>query len=366
MTGIWPDGLEDGRVHVPVSARNASALFRFATQVFLGLIFSAAASYAGEPPRSVPRAPAFATTGPEWPMPGLNPALTRYSGLDQITKQSVAGLQPVTTFSTGMNKGHEAAPLVVGDTMYFVTPFPNLVYALDLTQPGAPLKWKYRAEAVRRPRRAWPAATWSTAARPTPTAGSSSTRSTARPSRSTRDSGKELWRTKLGDINKGETITMAPLVVKDKVLVGNSGGEFGVRGWLTALDAATGKIAWRAYSTGPDSDVLIGPDFKPFYAQDQGKDLGVTHAGPATRGRSAAARSGAGSRYDPGAQPDLLRHRAIPARGTPTSAPATTSGPPASSRAMPTPGRRAGSTSSARTTCTTTTASTRTSCSTCR
>ncbi len=69
---------------------------------------------------------------------------------------------------------------------------------------------------------------------------------------------------------------MAPLVVKGKVLVGNSGGEFGVRGWLTALDAATGKIAWKAFSTGPDADVLIGPDFKPFYAMDRGKDLGVT------------------------------------------------------------------------------------------
>jgi glucose dehydrogenase len=75
--------------------------------------------------------------------------------------------------------------------------------------------------------------------------------------------GHELWRTQLGDISRGESMTMAPLVVKDKVLVGNSGGEFGVRGWLTALDARTGKQAWRAYSTGPDSDVLIGPDFKP-------------------------------------------------------------------------------------------------------
>jgi outer membrane protein assembly factor BamB len=45
---------------------------------------------------------------------------------------------------------------------------------------------------------------------------------------------------------------MAPLVVKDKVLVGNSGSELGVRGWLTALDTRTGRIAWRAYSTGPD------------------------------------------------------------------------------------------------------------------
>lgn len=67
---------------------------------------------------------------------------------------------------------------------------------------------------------------------------------------------------------------MAPLVVKNKVLVGNSGGELGVRGWLTAVDALTGKIAWRAFSTGPDSDCLIGPDFKPFYKSEQGKELG--------------------------------------------------------------------------------------------
>jgi PQQ-dependent dehydrogenase (methanol/ethanol family) len=87
--------------------------------------------------------------------------------------------------------------------------------------------------------------------------------------------GKELWRTRLGEIRKGETITMSPLVVGDKVLVGDSGGEMGVRGWLTALDAATGKIAWRAYTTGPDKDVLIGPNFKPFYPQDRGTDLGV-------------------------------------------------------------------------------------------
>jgi lanthanide-dependent methanol dehydrogenase len=60
------------------------------------------------------------------------------------------------------------------------------------------------------------------------------------------------------------------------VLVGNSGGEMGVRGWLTALDAATGRIAWRAYSTGPDTEVRIGPAFKPFYAHDRGRDLGVS------------------------------------------------------------------------------------------
>src|SRR5437764_2358602 len=87
--------------------------------------------------------------------------------------------------------------------------------------------------------------------------------------------GTEVWRTKLGDINRGESITMAPLVVKNKVIVGNSGGEFGIRGWLTALDTKTGKVAWRAYHTGPDKDVLIGPNFHPYYPQDRGQDLGV-------------------------------------------------------------------------------------------
>jgi len=68
---------------------------------------------------------------------------------------------------------------------------------------------------------------------------------------------------------------MAPLVADGKVLVGNSGGEMGVRGWIAALDEGSGKLAWRAFNTGPDKDVLIGPDFKPFYAMDRGKDLGV-------------------------------------------------------------------------------------------
>ena len=87
--------------------------------------------------------------------------------------------------------------------------------------------------------------------------------------------GKELWRYRSGDIRAGETRTMAPLVVKGRVLIGNSGGEYGVRGWLVALDAQKGKELWRAYSTGPDRDVLIGPDYKPFYAKDRGADLGV-------------------------------------------------------------------------------------------
>ena len=84
-----------------------------------------------------------------------------------------------------------------------------------------------------------------------------------------------MWRTKLDDVNKGSTMTMAPLVVKDKVIVGNSGGEMGVWGWAAALDVKTGKEIWRARNTGPDKDVLIGPDFKPFYGWMRGTDMGV-------------------------------------------------------------------------------------------
>ncbi|HET9955852.1 MAG TPA: PQQ-binding-like beta-propeller repeat protein, partial [Polyangiaceae bacterium] len=61
----------------------------------------------------------------------------------------------------------------------------------------------------------------------------------------------------------------------NKVLVGNSGGELGVRGWLLALDLDDGHEVWRAYHTGPDQDVRIGPEFKPFYEKDRGPDLGV-------------------------------------------------------------------------------------------
>jgi PQQ-dependent dehydrogenase (methanol/ethanol family) len=88
--------------------------------------------------------------------------------------------------------------------------------------------------------------------------------------------GRQVWNTKVGDINIGETMTMAPLVVKGRVLVGNAGGEMGVRGWLKALDERSGAVVWTAYHTGPDTDVLIGPGFSPYYQKDRGTDLGVS------------------------------------------------------------------------------------------
>jgi lanthanide-dependent methanol dehydrogenase len=210
----------------------------------------------------------------QWPMPAGNYANTRFSPLQEVTPTNVGSLKLSFSFSTGLLRGHEAAPIVTSDTMYIVTPYPNVLFALDLTKPGAPVKWQFEPK----PR----ASSQGVACCDTVNRGAAY--DSGRVFFNTLDGqtiavdandGHELWRTQLGDITKGESMTMAPLVVKGKVLVGNSGGEFGVRGWLTALDANTGKQAWRAYSTGPDAEVLIGPDFKPFYPQERGADLGV-------------------------------------------------------------------------------------------
>lgn len=225
---------------------------------------------AGAPPAIASRA---AEDG-QWLMAAKDYANTRFSGLQQITASNASRLQVAWTFSTGLNRGHEAAPLIVGGTMYIVTPFPNDLFALDLTQPGAPAKWVYRPQPS--------ASAQGVACCDVVNRGAAY--ADGRIFYNTLDNhtvavdaetGRQVWKTKLGEINRGESMTMAPVVVKGKVLVGNSGGEFGVRGWLTALDAATGRIAWRAWHTGPDKDVLIGPEFKPFYAQDRGQDLGV-------------------------------------------------------------------------------------------
>lgn len=211
----------------------------------------------------------------EWPMPAHDLASTRYSPLDEITPANAGKLKVAFTFSTGVDRGQEAAPIVVDATMYIVSPYPNIVYALDLTREGAPVKWSFRPQPDAA---AQGVACCDVVNRGAVVAGGKLFFNTLDGQTIALDvaTGKQAWRTKLGDINRGETMTMAPLVVKDKVLVGNSGGEFGVRGWLTALDTATGKVVWRAYSTGPDKDVLIGPSFKPFYASDKGKDLGMT------------------------------------------------------------------------------------------
>ena len=210
----------------------------------------------------------------QWVRATKDYANTRFSTLDQINTGNVGALKVAWTFDTGVRRGQEAAPIVANGTMYVVAPWPNTLFALDLTKPGAPLKWKFE---------------------PNPSPAAKGEACCDWVNRGAvfadgkiiyntldgytvgvnADDGRLLWRTHLADITKGETITMAPTVVRDKVFVGDSGGEFGVRGWLAALSTKNGKLLWQAYNTGPDKDVLIGPSFKPFYASDRGTDLGV-------------------------------------------------------------------------------------------
>jgi lanthanide-dependent methanol dehydrogenase len=210
----------------------------------------------------------------QWVMAPKDYANTRFSALDQINTSNVKNLQLAWTFSNGIARGQEAAPIVVNNTMYVVSPFPNHVFALDLTQPGAPVKWSYKPQVISSARGV---ACCDWVNRGAAYAGGRIIFNTLDNQTIALDAntGAEVWKTTLGDINQGESMTMAPLVVKDKVLVGNSGGEFGVRGWLQALDIRTGRTVWKAFHTGPDKDCLIGPRFKPFYALDGGRDLGV-------------------------------------------------------------------------------------------
>jgi lanthanide-dependent methanol dehydrogenase len=213
--------------------------------------------------------------GDDWVRPARDYASTRYSPLDEITTETVKQLGVRVTFSTGAVAGHEAAPLVVNNTMYIVTPWPNILYALDLTKPGAPVKFAFEPRPLSA---AKGVACCDVVNRGAVYADGVVYFNTLDNRTIAVDAvtGEMRWDVLLGDINRGETMTMAPLVVKDKVLVGNSGGEFGVRGWITALNTSDGEIAWRAYSTGPDKDVLIGPRFEPFYDMDEGGDLGVS------------------------------------------------------------------------------------------
>ncbi|MDH3791051.1 MAG: PQQ-dependent dehydrogenase, methanol/ethanol family, partial [Rhodospirillales bacterium] len=209
----------------------------------------------------------------EWVMPTGNYANHRYSKLAQINTGNAGQLQVAWTFSTGVLRGHEGGPLIIGDTMYVHAPFPNTVYALDLNN-DATIKWKYEpkqdpdtipvmcCDTVNRGPAYGDGKIFLYQADTTLVALDANT-------------GKVLWKAVNGDPKVGATGTSAPMVVKDKVIVGISGGEFGVRGHLTAYDINTGKQVWRGYSMGPDSDTLMDPKKTTHLGKAVGKDSGT-------------------------------------------------------------------------------------------
>ncbi len=205
-----------------------------------------------------------------WAMQSGNYANHRYSTLDQINAGNVKDLKVAWSFSTGVLRGHEGSPLVIGDVMYLHTAFPNNVYALDLNNDGKIL-WSYKpkqdptvqdvlcCDNVNR---------GVSYAEGIVILNQNDTNLVALDAKS----GKELWKVKNGDPKKGETATGNPLIVNDKVLVGISGAEFGVRCHVTAYDLKTGKKIWRGYSMGPDSDLLVDPAKTTNLGKPVGKD----------------------------------------------------------------------------------------------
>jgi PQQ-dependent dehydrogenase (methanol/ethanol family) len=206
----------------------------------------------------------------QWVMPTGNYANTRHSTLKQITADNVGKLQVAWTFSTGVLRGHEGAPLVVGDVMYVHTPFPNNVFALDLNDDGKIL-WKYEPK---QDRNVISVMCCDTVNRGLSYADGKIFLHQADTTLVALDAktGKVEWSVKDGDPSKGGTGTSAALVVKDKVLVGISGGEFGVQCHVTAYDIKTGRQAWRAYSGGPDDQILFDPAKTTSLGKPVGKD----------------------------------------------------------------------------------------------
>ena len=191
----------------------------------------------------------------DWVMPTGDYANTRYSKLKQINSGNVGKLQVAWTFSTGVLRGHEGAPLVIGNVMYVHTPFPNIVYALDLNNDEKIL-WKYEPK---QDPNVIPVMCCDTVNRGLSYGDGKiilHQADTTLVALNAKD-GSVAWSVKNGDPAKGQTGTSAAAVIKDKVLVGISGGEFGVQCHVTAYDLKTGKQVWRAFSEGPDDQTLV-------------------------------------------------------------------------------------------------------------
>jgi lanthanide-dependent methanol dehydrogenase len=223
--------------------------------VFLGAGMLALAAYASTAVAQTDLEKAMSSSS-NWASQAGDYANHRYSELKQVNASNVANLQVAWSMSTGVLRGHEGSPLVVGDTMYVHSPFPNNVFAVNLKDQS--FKWKYEPK---QDTDVVPVMCCDTVNRGLAFGDGKIFLQQADTTLVALDanSGKVVWTAKNGDPKKGETNTNAPHVFKDKVLTGISGGEFGVRGRVIAYDIKTGKRVWLGYSTGPDAEMLIDP-----------------------------------------------------------------------------------------------------------
>ncbi len=207
-----------------------------------------------------------------WAMQAGDFANTRYSQLKQVNKSNVNKLQVAWMFSTGVLRGHEGSPLVIGNTMYLHTPFPNNVFAIDLATQK--IKWKY---APKQDPAVIPQMCCDTVNRGLAYAGGKIFLQQADSMLVALDANKGtvVWSVKNGDPKLGAVNTNAPHVFKDKVITGISGGEWGVRGYISAYDMNTGQMVWRGYSTGPDAEMLIDPQTTMTWADGKMQPVGA-------------------------------------------------------------------------------------------
>ena len=193
----------------------------------------------------------------QWVIPLGSYSGIRHSSLKQITTANAGKMHVAWTMSTGTLRGQEGQPLVVGNMMYFESSYPNFVYAINLDNVGQ-IAWKFAPEQDK----------FSPSVACCDLVNKGVAYADGKILVTTLDThvyaldaktGKVVWSAQNGDPQLGQTMTMAPLVVHDKVIVGISGGEYGVRGFLSAFDLKTGKLVWRATNVGPDSDTLFDP-----------------------------------------------------------------------------------------------------------
>ena len=182
-----------------------------------------------------------------------------YSPLDKINAQNVKNLEPVWTFSTGVNEGHEAPPIVNNGIMFIATPQAQVI-ALN-AKTGEEI-WRYKKELPEDLFQLHPTSRGVGLWQDKLFLATTDDHLVALDAKT----GKVAWDQKVQDYKKGQYLTLMPLVVNGKVIVGGSGGEYGIRGYVVAYDANDGKELWRTFTIPgpgePGHDTWQGDDWK--------------------------------------------------------------------------------------------------------
>jgi PQQ-dependent dehydrogenase (methanol/ethanol family) len=197
-----------------------------------------------------------------------------FAPLNEIDTGNVAHLKLVFSFRTGQAGGQSGAPAVAGDLLLLQTVFPHTLYALNIHQPAAPVRWSFTPPSDRRA--AGLTCCDATVGGPV-VANGQVVLNTLDGHTIALDSatGQVRWNATIAALSSGETLSSSPLIVGDRIIVGSVGDDFGARGWVAGLDASTGATVWKRFNTGPDADVGIGAGFKAPYPRDQTHDGGI-------------------------------------------------------------------------------------------